>query len=132
MAEYVLVEADGSAGLPMKAHRPFEPVIPENANQTVLVIGAAGFGQTIRNAAHCPQLYADLAGCMADDVLTPTVAARVLASEHLQDRIFINQVDSSEHLEAARELAQICCCPGCAGRLKDATGEQMEEICLLW
>ena len=42
LADYTLVEADGSKGLPLKAHAPHEPVIPPQSNQTILVLGAEG------------------------------------------------------------------------------------------
>ena len=42
LADYVLAEADGSAGRPMKAHASHEPVIPPEANQTICVVGASG------------------------------------------------------------------------------------------
>lgn len=43
MADFVLVEADGSAGRPFKAHADWEPVLPEERQATVLVMGADGF-----------------------------------------------------------------------------------------
>ena len=39
LADYTLVEADGSKGLPLKAHAPHEPVIPPQSNQTILHVG---------------------------------------------------------------------------------------------
>ena len=45
LAAFVLVEADGSAGLPMKAHAPHEPVIPPESGRTILMVGASGFGR---------------------------------------------------------------------------------------
>ena len=60
--DYVLVEADGAARRPLKAHAPHEPVIPPEANQTICVVGASGFGQPILEAAHRPERYASLAG----------------------------------------------------------------------
>ena len=47
MADFVLVEADGSAGRPFKAHADWEPVLPEERQATVLVMGADGFGKPI-------------------------------------------------------------------------------------
>ena len=38
LADFVLVEADGSKRLPQKAHAPHEPVIPPNACRTVYVV----------------------------------------------------------------------------------------------
>ena len=40
-ADYVIVEADGSKRLPLKAHALHEPVIP-NTRKTVCVVGAYG------------------------------------------------------------------------------------------
>ena len=50
LADYVLVEADGSRRLPLKAHAPHEPVIPANAQRVVLVVGADGFGSFTKAA----------------------------------------------------------------------------------
>jgi len=116
-ARYVLVEADGSRGLPMKAHAVNEPVIPVAAAQTVLVIGASGFGRTIRDAAHRPELYAKLACTGEDAVITPELAARVTLAEGLHDRVFINQVESEYALQTASALACLLRCPVCAGSL---------------
>jgi len=48
----VLVEADGSRGLPMKAPREHEPVIPADASSVIAVLGAAAFGERV-DAEHC-------------------------------------------------------------------------------
>lgn len=92
-ADFVLVEADGSKRLPAKAHETWEPVLPPQRTRTVCVLGASAFGQTIRQAAHRPALYAALAGAPEDAVITPELAARVIASEDLCDIIYVNQVD---------------------------------------
>ena len=57
LADYVLVEADGSRRLPLKAHAPHEPVIPANAQRVVLVVGADGFGKPIRDVCHRSERY---------------------------------------------------------------------------
>jgi probable selenium-dependent hydroxylase accessory protein YqeC len=62
LADYVLVEADGSARRPLKAHAPHEPVIPPEAGRTICVVGLAGLGRPIAEAAHRPERYAVLAG----------------------------------------------------------------------
>ena len=58
LADYVLVEADGSRRLPLKAHAPHEPVIPANAQRVVLVVGAGRLRQ-----AHPRCLPSELALC---------------------------------------------------------------------
>ena len=61
-ADYVLVEADGAKCRPLKAHASHEPVIPDNAQRVVLVVGADGFGKPIEEVCHRPELYAPRCG----------------------------------------------------------------------
>ena len=77
--DYVLVEADGARGRSFKAPARHEPVIPEAATIVVIVFGADAFGRPIDREAHRPELVAGLAGCEVGDVITPEVAATVLA-----------------------------------------------------
>lgn len=118
LADFVLVEADGSAGRPMKAHAPHEPVVPPQANQTILVVGASGFGRPIAQAAHRPERYAQLAGVSPDAPVSPERSAAVLAAEGLHDKVYINQVDTEERLSAARNLKELLSCPVAAGALQ--------------
>ena len=118
LADYVLVEADGSAGLPLKAHAPHEPVIPAEAARTILVVGASGFGRPIREAAHRPEGYAQLAECDIETAVTPEIAARVLRAEGLGDLVLVNQAETPEARENARKLAENLPLPVCAGSLR--------------
>lgn len=118
LADYVLVEADGSAGLPLKAHAPHEPVIPAEAARTILVVGASGFGRPIREAAHRPERYAALAGCDIETAVTLEIAARVLRVEGLGDLVLVNQAETPEARENARKMAENLPLPVCAGSLR--------------
>lgn len=60
LADYVLVEADGSRRLPLKAHAPWEPQIPEESMRTILVAGASGLYHPIREVVHRPELFVQL------------------------------------------------------------------------
>ena len=62
MADFMLVEADGAAGRPLKAHAPWEPVLPEGRKQTICVVGASGIGKPISLAAHRPEIFSRLCG----------------------------------------------------------------------
>lgn len=118
LADYVLVEADGAAGRPMKAHAPHEPVIPTGANQVICVVGASGFGQPVSQAAHRPELYARLAGLALDGPITPAAAAAVLGLEGLHSRVYVNQADTAGRLAAGRELQKLMPCPAVVGALQ--------------
>ena len=118
LADFVLVEADGSAGRPLKAHAPHEPVIPPEATQVVCIVGASGFGKPISQAAHRPALYAQRAGVPEDAPATPETEAAVLLAENLHHRIFLNQTETADHRRYAAALAARLSCPVAAGALQ--------------
>lgn len=116
-ADYVLVEADGAHGRPLKAHAAHEPVIPKNAARTILVAGADGFGRPIREVCHRPERYAHLARVSEDALVTPEIAALVIAAEGLGDFLYINKAEDESRLAAAHEMAQRLSLPAAAGSL---------------
>jgi probable selenium-dependent hydroxylase accessory protein YqeC len=116
--DYVLVEADGAARRPLKAHAPHEPVIPAEAEQTIRVVGASGFGQPIADAAHRPERYAALAGAAETAEATPETEAAVLRAEALHTRVYVNQVETLWDLADAKALAALLDCPVLAGSLQ--------------
>ena len=117
LASYVIVEADGSKRLPLKAHASHEPVIPEEAQRVIMVIGIDGVGKTIRETCHRSALYAQLAGVDEETVVTPQLAARVVNAEGYGDRVYINKVESAADYEAAQAMANEFSCPVIAGSL---------------
>ena len=106
MAEYVIIEADGSKGLPLKAHLAHEPVIPVCARDTILVIGMSGMGKSVKEAAHRAESYCLLGQCAAEDTVTPQIAARVANAEGLHTKAFLNQMDAAKAGQA-EELARL-------------------------
>ena len=110
LADYVLVEADGSKRLPLKAHAAHEPAVPREAQAVVAVVGASGFGATVSEAAHRPELFCARAGCAADASATPEQAARVIRAEQEAGllprnlRVLVNQADSEKRLAEAVAL----------------------------
>lgn len=116
VAGHVLVEADGSRMLPLKAHTACEPVLPDPCElrgivmRVVLVAGMRGVGQHARDATHRPELFCELAGIAADDVVLPRHVARAVAAELAcgrtrADAIVLNQADSADGMAAARDVA---------------------------
>lgn len=125
LAPYILVEADGARGLPMKAHRKTEPVIPPETRQVIGVFGAAAFGKPVAHAVHCPELAAEKLGCSLDETVTAELAARLLRLEGLPDRLVVNQAEGNR-AEQARALARLLPeIPVFAGSLREG-----EIICL--
>ena len=108
LADFVLVEADGSKRLPQKAHAPHEPVIPPNARRTVYVVGADGFGHPIRQVCHRPERYAALCGAAEDDIVTPALEAAVLHAEGYDTGwVYINKVETPSDWANAEALAAL-------------------------
>lgn len=105
LADHVLVEADGARRLPLKAHAPWEPVIPACSDRTILVLGASGLGHPVRERVHRPEIFCELAGCAPDDPATPELVARVANAEALADVALVNQADVAP--DAARDLAAL-------------------------
>lgn len=116
LADYVLVEADGSKGLPVKAHLPHEPVIPREAEQTVLLAGASGFGRPVREAVHRSGQFCRLTGADPDEPVTAENLARLLLAENLGDKVFVNQAEAGTG--QARRLAALLSRPVFAGALQ--------------
>ena len=120
LADFVLVEADGSKRLPLKAHAPHEPVIPPNARRIIYVVGADGFGRPIRQVCHRPERYAALCGASENDIVTPMLEAAVLHAEGYDTGwVYINKVGTPEDWRNAEALAALL--PGrvLAGSLRE-------------
>ena len=107
VADRVLIEADGAAGRPLKAHRPWEPVIPACTGLTVCVVGASGLGRPASEACHCPELFCALAGTTPDAPVSAEHVARVLNRENLADCCLINQIDTLSDPSVARRLCDL-------------------------
>lgn len=99
LADFVLVEADGSKRLPLKAHLPHEPVIPDHAKRTICVVGASGLNRPIEEVVHRADRFLALTD---SEIATPSAVALALKKETLADCYFINQSDADE--EGGREL----------------------------
>lgn len=117
LADFVLVEADGSKGLPLKAHEAHEPVIPPCAQRVVAVAGIDGIGKPIGAVCHRSARYAQLALADEETIVTPEIAARALNAEGGFDRVYINKVESAAAYEAAQAMAKELSCPVVAGSL---------------
>ena len=118
LADHVLVEADGSKRLPLKAHAGHEPVIPENTGKTVCLVGATGLGRPIREVVHRPEIFCSISGSAEEDTASPEAVARVLNREATADLYFINQCEQPDAREKAQDLAALLDLPAFCGSLQ--------------
>jgi probable selenium-dependent hydroxylase accessory protein YqeC len=81
-ARHLVVEADGSAGRPVKAHAPHEPVIAPEASCVVAVVGGWCVGAPLdAEHVHRPELFAALSGRRLGEAVTASDVARVILHE---------------------------------------------------
>lgn len=75
----LLVEADGSRRLPLKAPAAHEPVVPSWADTVVVVAGLSGLGQPLSpDWVHHAELFGKLAELAPGEAITPQALAQVL------------------------------------------------------
>ena len=123
LADFVLVEADGSRRRPLKAHALHEPVIPPCTRQVICAVGLSGLHRPVSEVVHRPELFCPLVGCTPEDEATPERVARGLVQEHLADTYFLNQVESKSALQGAKIIAFLLKCQG----FSVAAGSQREK-----
>lgn len=82
LADYdvILVEADGSRGLPLKAPADHEPVIPPEADLVVAVAGLDAVGQAVMDCCHRPERVCALLGVEPEHLVTAEDVAAILES----------------------------------------------------
>ena len=82
-ADVVLVEADGSKHKPLKFPNATEPVIPEHADEIIVVWGPHGLGRPAREVCHRPELVLDCLGIDGDTPITRDHVAVLLKKGYL-------------------------------------------------
>jgi probable selenium-dependent hydroxylase accessory protein YqeC len=115
IAQHVLVEADGAAGRPLKAHADHEPVVSPRADLVIAVIGVDCLGAPMDDVhVHRAALLRERLGRPAGATVTAEdVAATVLHRDGYLARIarecavivFVNQATAPRSLSGARRVA---------------------------
>ena len=83
-ADIVLVEADGSKRLPLKFPNDTEPVIPENADEIIVVCGLNAIGQKAMDVCHRLELVKNCLGIDDDTVITPVHVQKLVTDGYLK------------------------------------------------
>ena len=125
LADYVLVEADGSHGLPLKAPNEKEPYLLGGESLVIAMAGMSGLQRPIAEAAHRAERYAALVHKTPLDTATPEDVAKVLESnDGLHKRVdsrfvvVLNQCDTPERTRLAQECAAALQAPCILTRLE--------------
>ena len=126
MADYVLVEADGSKRLPGKAHGQNEPQIPKESQRTILVFGASALHKPISDVIHRVEIFQNFftPTLTPDTLLTKELLLQAFRKENLGDCLFVNQLDCLTKKEAEELLLFLQKGLGkmvCGGSLKEGS-----------
>jgi molybdenum cofactor cytidylyltransferase len=76
--DFIIVEADGAKGRPLKAPADFEPVIPTATTTVVIVMGIDAVGKRIADAVHRVDRASALSGLPPAHVLTAKDCALII------------------------------------------------------
>lgn len=84
VADVVLVEADGSKRLPLKFPNATEPVIPDAADEIIVVCGLNALGQKAEAVCHRLELVKDCLGIGDDTPITPAHVQKLITEGYLK------------------------------------------------
>ena len=115
--DYLIIEADGAAGRPVKAPAAHEPVIPSTATMVIAVIGLEAMGRPLDpEIVFRPGLFGEITGLEDGETITPAALARVLQSPNGLFRgtpdaakkvTFLNKLDLVAGDQEAKALARL-------------------------
>ena len=113
---YLLVEADGAAGLPVKAPAAHEPVIPASATLVVAVMGLEALGRHLTHEdVFRPEAVKEITGLKSGEVLTRKALAKLFLNAQglfkgtpasARRIAFLNKLDLAEEGKEAIRLAE--------------------------
>lgn len=115
--DYILVEADGAKGKPIKAPAYYEPVIPGETTLTIGIIGMDSFGMEINGEnVHRPEIFAGIAKkSLYEKIDEHAISSLVISSRGLFKNspgrsrrfLFLNKAENEYRLNFAMRTAKL-------------------------
>jgi probable selenium-dependent hydroxylase accessory protein YqeC len=134
---WIIVEADGAAGRPLKTPASYEPVVPQSTRWLIGVVGLDAVGKPLTDKwAFRPKLVANISGLALGAAITEEAVAAVLMDDNgimknsppeAMRFAFLNQTDSEERLVIAKRIAQILCGSEKTGFTRVLIGQMLYE-----
>lgn len=113
--DWIIVEADGAARLPLKTPDAHEPVIPDSCDWVVGVAGLTAFGKPLSDQwVFRLKLFARLTGLELGSPITAAAIATSIchpggifkgAPRTSRRVVFLNQADTPERVQAGRHIS---------------------------
>ena len=109
----ILIEADGSKGLPCKAPAEWEPVIREETTHVFGVLGMQCLGKSVESICHRPEYVQKVLECSGDHVIQTSDLAKLFTDKKgLKKNVrsyhkyfaVLNQIDDMESFQTAYSI----------------------------
>ncbi len=114
--DYLIIEADGAAGRPLKAPAAHEPLIPESATTVIALMGLEVLGKSLEpSMVFRPALFKALTGLEEGDILNSEGLARAFDGKaglfkntpaSARRMVFLNRLDIFPDDRAAQDMAR--------------------------
>lgn len=112
LADFILVEADGSKRLPLKMPASHEPVILDGSNLVIGVCGIDAIGKTIKETCHRPNLVSKFLNVSEEHIINESDIAKILLNDKGQRKnvncdykVVVNKVDNIERFEIGKNIS---------------------------
>ncbi len=114
--DYVIIEADGAAGRPLKTPAAHEPVIPKSVTRVIALMGLEALGKPLGpDTVFRPALFKALTGLEEGDILNPEGLIKAFDGKaglfkntpaSARRMVFLNQLDIFTDDRAAQDMAR--------------------------
>ena len=111
---WILVEADGAAGLPLKAPASYEPVIPDCTDWVIGIVGLSALGKPLdKQTVFRPELVSKITGLSeGSEILDKTICDILCHRQGIfqgtpgsaQKIVFLNQADMPQKAQAGQSI----------------------------
>ena len=115
ISDFLLIEGDGSKRLPLKAPKDNEPVIIQETDLVIGLIGFDSLDKKIEETCHRPELVSKLLHKnikeninIFDLVETIKNKNGLKKNVNCKYKVIINKVDKLEYLDKCKKIAQLC------------------------
>jgi len=115
--DYIIVEADGSKGRPIKAPASHEPVIPLCTTKTIGVIGMDCLGKRINDEyVHRPELFTQITNTSIGEHISEEAISKLIVSKNgifkkvpnsSNKYLLLNKADHEKDMKAAIKIKKL-------------------------
>lgn len=115
LADAAIIEADGSRGMPCKVPYDYEPVIPEESDMVIGVVGIDAVGRAIKDVCYGSDRAAQLLNTDESHILTEEDIAEILSSPSGTNKnvggkkyyVVINKCDNKLSRDKGRKIKKL-------------------------